>query len=132
LLKSRFKLFSTHTESTLGGYMTTDGVAASGTTTYYSNKMIPAGDVIGFRLKTTGTLTGTFTLWYSDKDHPSLADDTDWDQDPNWSPTNPAGGVTSKKYAVDGVETAWARIKYVNASGTGTVYGYQSRDNGGG
>lgn len=127
-MANTYRLFTTKTVSDEGASYTEDGVAASSTDTYYSNKMAPGSDDLGFTLQTTGTLTGTFTLWYSDKDKPVLTDDTDWVQDTSWVPTNPAGATTKVKYSIDGLECAWARVKYVNSGGTGNLLGYQSRE----
>lgn len=127
-MANTYRLFTTKTVSDEGASYTEDGVAASSTDTYYSNKMAPGSDDLGFTLQTTGTLTGTFTLWLSDKDHPSLADDADWVQAAGPTFTNPAGSTTKVKYGIEGLEFAWARVKYVNASGTGNLLGYQSRE----
>lgn len=118
-------MFTTVTDSTPGGRYVADGVAASGTSTYYSSRMsgIVTQDTFGFELRTTGTLTGTFTLWYSNYDHPSETDDTDWIQDVNITMTQPAGAATKALYSVDGLQSKWYRIKYVNTSGTGSLYG---------
>lgn len=118
-----YKLFVTRTALATGGVTQTDGVAASSTNTYYGNKMNPRENSLGFQLQTTGTLTGTFTLWWSDEENPSVSDDTDWVQDTSWSPTNPAGSTTKVKYSVTDVRARWARVKYVNASGTGDLLG---------
>lgn len=104
-----------------------DGVAVTGTGTSYSNKMSvrPEGEV-GFQLKWTGTPTGACTLWYSDMDQPALATDADWVQDVSWSPTNPAGSASSVKYVISGLRARWVRVKYVNASGSGRLFGYEA------
>jgi hypothetical protein len=122
-----YLMFATHTISSAGLDWKTDGKAASSTNTYYSKKFaISDTNAIGFRLKTSGTLTGTFTLQYSDKDNPDETSDTDWDEDTSWASgaSNPAGSTTSRKYAVTDIRGKWWRIKYVNASGTGNLYGY--------
>lgn len=119
------RLFLTDVVSDSGSLFRFEGVAASSTNTYYSQKMQPDDEgLLGFTLETTGTLTGTFTLWYSDEDQPALATDTDWVQDTSWSPTNPAGSTTKVKYVVSGLRGKWARVKYVNGSGTGNLLGY--------
>src|SRR5688572_26695083 len=120
-----YRIFVTDTVSDSGSLFKTDGVAASSTNTYYSAKMAPDKQgMLGFTLQTTGTLTGEFTLWYSDEDNPVLTDDTDWVEDTAWTDTDPAGTATKVKYVVEGLRARWARIKYVNASGTGNVLGY--------
>jgi hypothetical protein len=102
-----------------------DGVAVSSTNTYYSDMITgKMADGCAVQLSWTGTPTGTFTYWVSDKAHPSLADDTDWVQDTGFAPTNPAGSA-GKMHDDTAVNKArWKRIKYVNASGTGTLFGY--------
>lgn len=79
-------------------------------------------DGYGLTVITTGSLTGTFTLWMTDKAHPSTADDTDWVQDTTFSPSNPAGGAV--KFRDDGgnAKAGFKRLKYVHSSGTGTIY----------
>ena len=73
---------------------------------------------------TTGTLTGTFTLWMTDKPNPSLADDTDWVQDSGFAPTNPAGAAVKFRDDLGNAKAMHKRLKYVHASGTGTIFGY--------
>lgn len=122
-MQQSYKLFVTDTVSAGGSLFHTDGVAASGT--QYSKKMKPSptGD-LGFTLESTGTVTGTFTLWYSDEDSPSEANDTDWVQDTTWVPTNPAGAATKTKYVVSGLRARWARVKHVTSGGAGNLLGY--------
>ena len=102
-----------------------DGVAASSTNTYYS--FVWSGedsDGYGLTVFTTGTLTGTWTLWATDKPFASEADDSDWVQDTGFTPTNPAGAAS--KYRDDGgnAKAYRKRLKYVNASGTGNIIAY--------
>lgn len=102
-----------------------DGVAVSGTNTYYSAPISgKQADGAGIHLQWTGTPTGTFTLWCSDKPHPSLTDDSDWVQDTAFSPTNPAGSASKMRDDTSNAKSKWKRVKYVNASGTGTLYGW--------
>lgn len=121
-----FKMFTTIDATTPGGRYTLDGVAASDTSTYYSKKCVVGNpdNAIGFTLETTGTLTGTFTLWWAAKEKPDLTTDTDWEQDTGVTFTNPAGSPTVTAYSVTDIKGKWYRIRYVNASGTGTVYGW--------
>ena len=83
-------------------------------------------DGYGLHVNCTGTLTGTFTLWMSDKQKPDLSSDTDWVQDTGFTPTNPAGGVA--KFRDDGgnAKSEWKRLKYVHASGSGTITAFVS------
>lgn len=123
-MRAVYKMFTTETTTTGARYVA-EGVAASSTDTYYSKKFAIGDDnAIGFSLETTGTLTGTFTLWLSDEPNPSLANDTDWEQDASWAPTNPAAGVSYTKYDITDRKGKWWRIKYVNASGTGNLLGW--------
>lgn len=118
-----YRLFTTVDESSQGSRYVTDGEAGAGT--MYSSKMQPDREGnLGFTLETTGTLTGTFTLWYSDEDQPNEASDTDWVQDTTWVPTNPAGAATKVKYAIAEIKARWVRVKLVVSGGAGTVYGY--------
>lgn len=102
-----------------------EGVAVSSTNTYYTSVMSgkhTSGQ--GFTLKWTGTPTGTFTFWVTDKPNPSLADDTDWVQDStNFTAVNPAGSASTAQHNVTS-RHAFCRVKYVNASGSGTLFCY--------
>lgn len=102
-----------------------EGVAVSGANTYYSIPISAShAAFFGLQLVWSGTPTGTFTLWATDKNQPSLADDTDWVQDTTFSPTNPAGSASKMRDNVgNGVARFW-RIKYVNSGGSGTLKGY--------
>lgn len=118
-----FSIYTT-TDSGASG-RTADGVAVSGATTYYSapisgNKT----DGMGLHLQWTGTPTGTFTLWMSDKPHPSLTDDADWVQDTGFSPTNPAGSASKMRDDTSNAKAKWKRVKYVNSGGSGVLYGW--------
>lgn len=105
----------------------TDGVAASSTNTYYS---LPFHSDRGqnLQIQSTGDLTGAFTLWYSSKERPVLADDDDWTEDTAFSPDDPAG--TPVNFTVDNVTAMarWKRLKYVNVSGTGSIFAYVAHD----
>lgn len=119
---SSYSLFNT-TDTTKG--TSKEGVDVSGTTTYYSGKISGKhADGIGLHLQWTGTPTGTFTFWVSDKPNPSEADDSDWVSDAtNYTAANPAGSADKKQHNIT-CRHAWSRIKYVNASGSGTLFGY--------
>lgn len=102
-----------------------DGVAVSSTNTYYSFPWSGEdSDGYGLTVFFTGTPTGTFTLWGTDKPFASEADDTDWVQDTGFSPINPAGAAG--KFRDDGgnAKAYRKRLKYVNASGSGVVKAY--------
>lgn len=102
-----------------------DGVAVSGTDTYYSKTFGGAGsDGYSLQLEWTGTPTGVFTLWYANKPHPDEADDDDWVQDTGFTPSNPAGSADSMGDNAANFKANVKRIKYVNASGSGVLYGW--------
>lgn len=119
-----YRIFETRTDATAGMVWVTDGIV-NPTGTKYSHKMVPRAGLVGFTLQTTGTLNGTFSLWYSDKEAPNTASDDDWVQDTGWTHTDPAGSATKVKYVVSDLETRWVRVKYVHASGSGSLFGYR-------
>lgn len=121
-----FSVFTTRS-ATDPGAPNTVGVSVSGTPTIYSD-MWSGEDADGYGLTvfTTGTLTGTFTLFMTDKPQPSLADDTDWVQDTTFAPTNPAGAPVKFRDDAGNAKASKKRLKYVNASGTGIITGFVS------
>lgn len=121
-----YSIFNTRS-ATDPGAPARDFFAVSGTPTVYSEVWSgDESDGYGLTVFTTGTLTGTFTLWMTDKITPSLADDTDWVQDTTFVPTNPAGAAV--KYRDDGgnAKAKWKRLKYISASGAGNLQGWVS------
>lgn len=104
----------------------TDGVAVSGTSTFYSDTWTGEGaDGYSMSVFFTGTPTGTFTLWFTDKRQPDTgANDNDWIQDTGFVPTNPAGAAGKFGTPNAGSRSYRKRLKYVNASGTGSIFGY--------
>lgn len=121
-----YKLFSTRTAGNAGYLL--EGVAVSGGAGSYfrSTKFrgSPQG-LLSFTLRWTGTPTGVFTLWYSDKDSPDPASETDWKQDTTWSPTNPAGAAGEASYQISGISKRWVKVRYENTAGSGNVFGEQ-------
>lgn len=83
-------------------------------------------DGYGLHVQTTGTLTGAFTLWVSDKKAPSEADDSDWVQDTAFVPVNPAGSTTKFRDDTGNAKGMHKRLKYVHTSGAGTIFAYVS------
>lgn len=102
-----------------------NGVAVSGANTYYSN-LFGGGDFLlwGLHFVWTGTPTGTFTLWKSNKANPSLADDTDWVQETGVVLTNPAGSASKAGNEVGNTAFRYYRVKYVNSASTGNIWLY--------
>jgi hypothetical protein len=104
---------------------TNGAVAVSSTNTYYSDAFAARdGRAVSFHLVWTGTPTGTFTLWYSNKPNADASSDSDWVQDTTFSPTNPAGSASKGFYTVGNLCAERIRVKYVNASGSGTLIGW--------
>lgn len=121
-----YPLFRTY-EARTGS--STNGVAASSTNTYYSKPW--KGDVdFGLTVVTSGTLTGTWTLWATDNPNASEADDTDWvdmSAHADFVEANPAGAATKWRVNSTLLRAGKLRLKYVNASGEGNIYAYVSR-----
>lgn len=122
-MANTYKLFTT-TPSGDSAAGPSEGVAVSSTNTYYSHPWGAAGaDGQSFQLHWTGTPTGVFTLWYSNKPHPSLTNDNDWIEDTDFSPTNPAGSASKMGDNAANMKANLKRVKYVNASGSGVLTG---------
>jgi hypothetical protein len=99
---------------------------ASGGGSHYSASWRGMGD-FGLTVVTDGTLTGTWTLWASDKPNASLTDDTDWvdtSTHAEFAETNPAGAATKWRVNSTLLRAAQFRLKYVNTSGLGTINAY--------
>jgi len=103
------------------------GIAVSGTTTYYSDPIGPRVQGFGYHFEWTGTPTGTLTLWRSNKTNPDLTSDTDWIQVTSFTPTNPAGSASKFGDEITFTNFKLYRFKYVNASGSGTLFCFGSQ-----
>lgn len=103
----------------------TNGVAVTGTNTYYS-LMWGGEDSPGYDLHVewTGTPTGTFTLQISDKPNPDETSDADWVASTEVAMTNPAGSASKFRVATLTSPAYRKRLKYVNATGSGTLTAY--------
>ena len=112
------------------------GVAVSGTDSYYSKAILLDGKPGSWHLEWTrasGTLDGDTQLFYSNKPNPDLTTDDDWVEDTGF-PAPTVNTTTSAKgfVALSGVVALWARLKYTNATGTGTLLGWAMVGSGGG
>lgn len=117
-----FSAFNTLSSTGAAAHLTR-GVTVSGTNTYYSQKA-SGSDILSYAVQWTGTPTGVFTLWGSDKKEPDESNDNDWYPiTPTQAPTNPAGSASSSSGRAVDFNCPWKRIKYVNASGTGLLTG---------
>lgn len=109
-----------------GPGVVTDGVAVSGAATHYSKPVsCTGGDGFGIHIRWTGTPTGTFTVWKSDMKEPNPATDTDWFQDPDFGTSGSvaaAGSASSYANSSMNAKNRWWRVRYVHASGSGTVF----------
>jgi hypothetical protein len=108
---------------TAGGAGDTDGVAVSGALTFYSD-MTDVSSILNpsYHLVWTGTPTGTFTVWGSNKEDPNPANDNDW-----FNPTlavaivQPAGSASKDFVDLSGWPFRKVRLKYVNSASTGVI-----------
>lgn len=101
------------------------GVAVSSTNTYYGEKS---------SLKTLrhasydfywGTNVGTITIQVSNKERPDESSDTDWKTlTLAVAITQPNGSNTGDFVDLSELPAIWVRPKYVNSSGSGTLYGW--------
>jgi hypothetical protein len=117
---SNFQAFET---VDAGNQTRNPGANVTGTTTYYGNAVGGSGAGQSIHLRWTGTPTGTFTLWYSDKQDPVLTTDADWVQDTSSTLANPAGAAGSTFMDTTNSNAKLRRVKYVNASGSGFLSG---------
>lgn len=119
-----YTLFSTSDGSVMD--KRTPGVAVTGTNTYYSKPVSSEwGDGFSLHLQWTGTPTGDFTVWRTNKPDANPLTDADWSQDLSFGTSGvlATGGVANNNSvsAQNAKNKLW-RVKYVNASGTGTVF----------
>src|SRR5215207_1960685 len=97
-------------------------LAVTGANTYYSQPVgVPDGKALGLEVVFVGTMTGTLSLWLTNKPNADRASDTDWIQDTTFTPTNPAGAGIKNFYTVGNLTCTSARLKYVNSAGSGTL-----------
>jgi hypothetical protein len=108
----------------LTGGTPVDGVAVSGTSTFRGDPVnIARLPNASFGLQWTGTPSGTFTVQVSNKPSPDLTTDTDWTLLTLARPiTQPAGAAGNEFVDLSQLGARWARPKYVNASGSGTIF----------
>ena len=115
------RLFTT--EVTVGPPGRADGVAVTGTNTYYSTPVSPRLEGISVQLRASGTMTGTWSLWKTNKPDPDLTSDDDWIAIAD-SLTDPSGSDVDVGEEFGNLRCYLFRVKYVNESGAGTIYGW--------
>jgi hypothetical protein len=121
-MRPSYLLFPTRTP----GFTPANGVTNPTGTVYSEKTFVGDDNHISLVVRTTGTLTGTLSLWYSNKMEPDVSSDTDWDQDTAIVLTQPAGSATVQRLEVGNLGARFARVKYVHTSGTGVLSGEAS------
>jgi hypothetical protein len=113
-----YSVFVTRPGNTDNNAPQRDGVAVSATNTYYSEVWAQGADGSNVHVTWTGTPTGALTIWASTHQDPDLATDADWfDAGAIADPAGSASGVAMDLLAA----VKKFRLKYVNASGSGTM-----------
>lgn len=93
-----------------------------GSGTQYSTPGAARGRTqLSIHLEFSGTLTTAATLWASNKHEPILANDNDWVQKTDVTFVGAAGAAAKEEVPVSGANARWYRIKFVTASGSGTI-----------
>jgi hypothetical protein len=114
------------------------GQAVTGGANVYYSKVFQMknGKPASMHVEMTGTPTGVFTLWYSNKLKPNMvqdlaAHDGDWVQDTAFTPINPAAGTTKFFIPIGNVVAKHTRLKYVNSASTGNLAAWVETSDGG-
>ncbi len=90
------------------------------TGTTYSDKIsLKMGSLFSLHI-TNGGLTGTLTLWASNKPDPDLTDDTDWVENTDVS-FDALAGASKQMINAGNAAARWYRVKYVHTSGSATL-----------
>jgi hypothetical protein len=102
-----------------------NGVAVSGTGTYYGTPVnLAIAQDLSYDLY-WGVNVGTFTVWVSNKIKPGLTNDNDWKLITLATAiTQPTGSNTGDYVDLAGLPFRWCRLKYVNTSGSDTIHAY--------
>lgn len=129
-MAATYSLYNTREAAGVFQPLKVEGLAISGAGTFYSDVIGPRVSGWGYHFDWTGTLTGTFTLWRSNKRSPDLTNDNDWIQITSFIPSNPAGAPGKFGDEVSFTHFKNYRFKYVNASGAGTLFCFASQTNG--
>lgn len=86
---------------------------------------VSTAERIGYALRTTGTLAGTWRVQYSNDFIPGVDDptaDTKWDEYTlTTNPPDAAGAAQTFGIVLDDYEYKFVRIKFTRTGGTGTV-----------
>lgn len=86
---------------------------------------VPTAERIGYQLRTSGTLAGTWRIQYSNDFIPGFDDptsDAKWDEYTlTTNPPDAAGAAQTFGIVLDDYEYKFVRIKMTRSGGTGTV-----------
>lgn len=115
--------FSVFTSIQAAGDTARGRITPNGAGTFYGQAVGGSGAGQSIHLRWTGTPTGTFTLWYTNKKDPDFTTDTDWTQDTSSTLANPAGAAGSTFMDTFNSNARLRRVKYVNTSGAGVIEG---------
>jgi hypothetical protein len=101
----------------------TNGVAVTNTGTTYSD-ITDVSSILNpsYHLEWSGTPTGTFTVWGSNKENPIAANDNDWFNPPlAVAISQPAGSASKDFVDLSGWPFRKMRLKYVASAGAGVI-----------
>lgn len=100
-----------------------DVFAAFAAGTKYTTKGSRRGrNQLAIQYDWTGDLATAVTLWASNHDDPTVADDTDWvDVSADVTLTAPAGVAGKFMVQVGNANARWYRLKFVRSGGSGTL-----------
>ncbi len=117
-----YSIFASGSATDPGAYPKATTAVTGSTVTYYSEIWSGGGQGYSLRVNYAGTPTGTTTLWEANKTFPDLTSDTDWtDVSASVTVVSPAGSATSFSADVATGRGRRMRLKYINASGSGTI-----------
>lgn len=126
-MAATYSLYNTREANGVFTPLKVPGTAVTGTNTYYSDPIGPRADGFGYHFEWTGTPTGTLTMWRSNKPTPDPSTDNDWVQISTFTATNPAGSAGKFGDEINFTNYKQYRFKYVNASGSGTLFCFASQ-----
>lgn len=126
------KVFATVTsisKELIAGTTDTVTIGTSGVANYYSTPWDSIGAAgAGIEIQTTGTLTGSWTLWRANRYNPNRNDDADWVRDAAFESAadfvNPSGAATHWATEQNGGQSFQWRLKYVPGGVGGSIFAW--------